>query len=248
MGVGVSNWLEIPKRRFIVLGKTAELGSSKRIIYRYKSEDELRDIFITNKMTKKALKELLIFKVVSVDDLDTWYLISFDIKEVIGRKSGKRRRATKEYTIIKEHMFFNLCGGIDNSTYICPEPQDDYVKDFTSYVELYRVKPFDNKTLEAMKESLIRTIIWIRIQQLLAKKDDEEIRRKREKRLDHGRGRKKFKEIIERLRESLNIYSDKVVRLIGQEPIKQLKKETDELEKKIEEKASVGDSNQLDKQ
>ena len=232
----MSNWLEIPRRRFIVLGKTAELGSSKRIIYRYKSEDELRDIFITNKMTKKALKELLIFKVVSVDDLDTWYLISFDIKEVIGRKSGKRRRATKEYTVIKEHMFFDLCGKIDNSTYICPEPQDTYVKEFTKYVELYRVKPFDNKTLEAMKESIKYTITWLRIQLMLAQKKL------------HARGKTKAKNIVKELREVLNIHSDKVARLIGQEPIKQLKKETDELEKKIEEKASVGDSNQLDKQ
>jgi hypothetical protein len=53
--------------RFIVLGFTQGL-SSRAIIGRYKSEDELRDVFLTDRLSKAARK-LYVFEVCRPEEL-----------------------------------------------------------------------------------------------------------------------------------------------------------------------------------
>jgi len=152
---------------FIVLGETEGVKTSKRIIGRYKSYEELRDVFETSKLTKPARK-LLVFRVADPGEEDAWYLVSFDIGKVVGPRSGVRR-ATKEYSVIKYLMWWSLCGRIDNSTYICPDPlASDIPKRFTDRVEVWSVKPFDSKTLERMREAVRIAVTWVQAQLLMA--------------------------------------------------------------------------------
>ena len=142
------------------------MKSSRRIVGRYKSYEELRDVFEIDRLRKQARK-LLVFKVVDVDD-ESWFLISFDIGKVVGPRSGVRR-ATKEYTVIKCLMWWSLCGRIDNSTYICPDPlASDIPKRFTDRVEVWSVKPYDERTLERMREAVRIAVTWVQAQLLAA--------------------------------------------------------------------------------
>jgi len=56
---------------YIVVGRTRGLRSSKPILQRCKSEEELRDVFAVNRLTKAA-RELYVFRVVDEVDSDTW--------------------------------------------------------------------------------------------------------------------------------------------------------------------------------
>ena len=145
--------------RFVVLGRTAGLRSSRRIIGRYKSEEELRDVFEVSRLNRHA-RRLLVFRVVEPGD-DAWHLVSFDIRGVVGRRSGRVRRATKEYSVIKQGMFWSLCGRIDNSTYICPCDTSDIPRRYTDRVETWTVVPHDPKTLEEVRSSVESTVMWL---------------------------------------------------------------------------------------
>jgi len=147
---------------FIVLGRTEGLRSSVRIIGRYKSEDELRDIFLTDRLRKPVRRpprhcsEIYVFKVVDEDDEDTWYLVSFDIsRHDLGRKPSK------EYTIVKESMLLRFCIHIDFSTYLCPVDSSDVPQQFTDRVEVYRVKPWNDRTLNRMRELMVDTLNFV---------------------------------------------------------------------------------------
>ena len=191
--------------KFIVLGGTSTIKSSRRIIGRYKDVTELRDVFEVTGLRKPA-RRLLIFEVVDSPDDDTWYLISFDIKEVIGRKTGRPRAATKEYSIIKDRMYWCLCGRIDNSTYVCPEDHSDIPRKYTEYVEVWPVKPFNEETLEAMREAVSRAVLYVNMQ-LLAMRT----------RL-HGKGKSKAREMLVRADTLLaSPMKPKVERLLGHE-------------------------------
>jgi len=206
-----------------VLGNTANVKSSKRILGRYKDVVELRDVFEVSRLKKQARK-LLIFKVVDSVDEDTWYLISFDIKEVIGRRSGRPRYATKEYTIIKDRMFWNLCGRIDNSTYICPKDSSDIPREFTNYVSVWPVVPYDNKTLNAMKSSVEEALVYVKLQLMLqlTKIRKEEV---------HGRAREKARKLVRRAETLLRTpWISKVERLLDR---KIVLSEVEELKKTI---------------
>jgi len=191
--------------KYIVLGGTSTIKSSRRIIGRYKDVTELRDVFEVTRLRKPA-RRLLIFEVVDVIDDDTWYLISFDIKEVIGRKTGRPRVATKEYSIIKDRMYWCLCGRIDNSSYVCPEDHSDIPRRFTEYVEVWPVKPHDSRTLEVMREAVSKAVLYVNMQ-LLAMRT----------RL-HGKGRTKAKEMLVKADTILaSPWKPKVERLLGHE-------------------------------
>jgi len=212
--------------RFIVLGYTESVRTSKRIMGRYKSEEELRDVFKVSRLRKQA-RRLLVFKVVDVIDEDTWYLISFDIKEVIGRKTGLPRKATKEYTIIKEGMFWNLCGRIDNSTYICPKDFSGIPRKFTDLVEVWPVKPYDDKTLDAMRNAVSEALLWVKLQLIMQAKKL------------HGKGKEKAKELVRRTETLMKSpWKHKVEKLLKGEV--GLNNEVERL------KQSLGVSNRLD--
>lgn len=219
---------------FIVLGETGRLKNSSRIINRYKTEEELKDVFKVNRL-RKAARKLLVFKVVDEPDDDTWYLITFDIKQVIGKKTGSPRKATKEYSLIKEAMTWSLCGWIDNSTYVCPEDMSDIPETYTKYVQSWPVKPYNEKTLESMRDAVARALAYIRFMLLMQKN-----------RL-HGKGIKKAEKMLETLDKLLKMpYMCKVKKLLGIEELKF--DEARELRRALEGRKSDGESNGLDLQ
>jgi len=63
------------------------LRSPRRILGRYKGAWELRDVFNVDRLSRAA-RSLPVFEVVESPDADTWFLISFDSKDL---------KATREY-------------------------------------------------------------------------------------------------------------------------------------------------------
>jgi len=94
---------------------------------------------------------LPVFEVVENLDVDTWFLISFDFK---GSK------ATREYSEIKESMYWSLCGRLDNITYICPYNASSIPLEYTPYVEALPVKPYNDRTRTAMVVTVRRALEW----------------------------------------------------------------------------------------
>lgn len=67
--------------KFIVLGFTQEL-SSRAIIGRYKSEEELKDIFLADRLSKAA-RRLYVFEVCRPAEVHSYlWIASFDVKLV----------------------------------------------------------------------------------------------------------------------------------------------------------------------
>ena len=156
---------------YVVFGSTAH-RSSRELIGRYKTVEDLRDVFEVEKLSKFA-KRLYVFEVCRPDE-DCLYLITFDIKEVKVRdpkRNGKRtRKPTHEYLEIKEMMFLRLCGSVDYSTYICFEDTSpllkDYLKSITTTEDDYKVSSFYVKPLRDIEKNLVReaitnTLLWI---------------------------------------------------------------------------------------
>jgi len=183
---------------FIVLGLTEKIKSSKRIIQRYKTEEELRDIFKVDRLRRVARK-LLVFRVVG--EPAKWYLVSFDLKQV-KKKKGGYRIPTKEYSIIKDVAYWNMCARVDNSTYVCPpdgvEEVETKIKEYTEYVEVYPVEPHDEKTTDYLMERLSETIMYI-ITQLLMQAEKIE-------KTGHPRAIAKGIEMLKKLEKLLEKY------------------------------------------
>ena len=137
--------------RFVVLGWTRGLRSSRRVLGRYKGVWELRDVFGVSRLSKAA-RGLLVFEVVDRVDSGTWFLVSFDFKGV---------KATREYSEIKESMFWSLCGRLDNSTYICPYDASDIPLAYTPYVEVLPVKPYNERARIATAIAVKRALEWV---------------------------------------------------------------------------------------
>jgi hypothetical protein len=146
---------------YIVLGFSKK--SSKAIIGRYKSPDELRDIFVVDvvKRSVRRSSRLYVFQETTPEDPLAWYLVTFDLRTVSGKRSNKPRKPTIEYSAIKEHMLFRACAHVDMSTYICPEHEDvellikslgvvEYKKP-----EYYVVVPLDSKAREYLRECFV---------------------------------------------------------------------------------------------
>lgn len=206
----------------IVLGDTSSVvRDSRYLIGRYKGEEDLKDVFIV-KYPKRRTKGLLKFTLVSGHDEDAWYLISFDIKEVIGKRTGMRRKATKEYSIIKEAMLWNLCGWVDNSTYICPEDFSDIPRFYTDHVKVWQVKPYDGETLEAMRGAVAKALAYVKMMLLM-----------QSKRLK-GKGIDKAERMLSKLDLLLKMpWYGKVKKLLGIEEIRW--DEAEKLRKALEE-------------
>jgi len=216
----LSNRLEKPK--YVVLGLTKGLRHSKRIIGRHKDlAVELRDVFEVSRL-RKAAKKLLIFEIVESNDPDVWFLISFDIEGVRRKNGWGFRKATKEYTIIKEKMYWNLCGKIDYSTYICPQNPPNIPEKYTQKIKTWTVKPYDIKTLEKMKKEIENTVKWIvqKIQEAKGKL--------------HGKGISKAYEIVDNISELLRSKAaEKTSKLIGKEWKEELRKQKNSLLKEL---------------
>ena len=146
---------------YIVLGFSRK--DSRAIIGRYKSPDELRDIFVVDAVKRGVRRSslLYVFQETTSQDPLAWYLVTFDLKTVSGKRSGKPRKPTVEYSVIKEYMLFRSCAHVDMTTYICPEHEDvellikslgvvEYKKP-----EYYVVVPLDSKAREYLKECFV---------------------------------------------------------------------------------------------
>jgi hypothetical protein len=157
--------------RFIVLGFTQGL-SSRAIIGRYKSEDELRDVFLTDRLSKAARK-LYVFEVCRPEELySCLWVVSFDVKLVRvrdPRRAGGKlyTKPSHIYTELKESMLTYLCGHVDASTYICGE---NYSKEVEAIllqetdkfkVESYPVKPWRSIDKEFTAEKIRAAIEWL---------------------------------------------------------------------------------------
>jgi len=180
--------------RFVVLGRTRGLGSSRRILGRYKGVWELRDVFNVDRLSKAA-RSLLVFEVVGEPDDGTWFLVSFDFRGV---------SASKEYSEIKGSMYWSLCGRLDNSTYICPYDASDIPLAYTPYVEVLPVKPHNDRARIAMAVAVRGALEWVVAE---AHKAGARLR---------GRGVARAKEILAALGELLKApWMSKVRKLLG---------------------------------
>ena len=119
---------------------------------------------------------------------------------------------------------WNLCGRIDNSTYICPKDSSDIPREFTNYVSVWPVVPYDNKTLNAMKSSVEEALVYVKLQLMLqlTKIRKEEV---------HGRAREKARKLVRRAETLLRTpWISKVERLLDR---KIVLSEVEELKKTI---------------
>lgn len=157
---------------YIVIGFSKR--DSRAIIGRYKSPDELRDVFVADRVKRSVKRSslLFVFRETSLGDREAFRLVTFDLKSVSGKRSGRERKPTAEYTAIKRYMLFKLCAWVDMSTYICPElvELEQLIKSL-GVLEYrgpvyYSVVPFDEKAREYLRECFTKTLNYIRAQVL----------------------------------------------------------------------------------
>jgi hypothetical protein len=157
---------------YVVLGYT-QGRSSYEVIGRYKTPDEIRDILRGDERAARRASRrewLYVFEECRPGEA-CLYLVSFDIK-LVQAKTPRAvrflRKPTKEYSRIREYMFGNLCGSVDLSTYVCTEnlagDVERMLREFraTRYrIAYYRVRPYDQRARELVRESLVRTLDWL---------------------------------------------------------------------------------------
>jgi hypothetical protein len=164
--------------KFVVLGFTEGL-SSRAIIGRYKSEEELRDVFLADRLSKAA-RRLYIFEVCRPTEAHSClWVVSFDVKLV--RVRDPRRTGGKSYTKpshiyteLKESMLTYLCGHVDASTYICGENYSGEVENTLLQatdrdkfrVEAYPVKPWRDADKDFVAEKIKEAIVWLQAKSL----------------------------------------------------------------------------------
>jgi len=162
--------------RYIIVGETSPATTSRVIIGRSKGPEELRDVFYVfsdPEMFRAVLGirryggRAYVFRVLDDSAADPWFLVSFDVKYVYGRKSGRKRYATYEYTLIREAMFFSLCGAVDNSTYICPEDDSDIPQavigsDGRVVVDSYPVEPLDEEAEQYVRAKIAEALDYVK--------------------------------------------------------------------------------------
>ena len=135
--------------KFIVVGRTEPFRTSKNISGRYKSQEELRDVHVVDRVRGNVASRLLVYRAAEGDP-DALYLISFDIPKLV-KRDGDLRKPSREYSAIAERMLERLCARIDNSTYLCPEDASDVPRRYTGKVEVAKVVPFND---EARRETV----------------------------------------------------------------------------------------------
>jgi hypothetical protein len=148
---------------FIAVGWTRGL-SSRRFIGRYKSLEELRDVFRLDRLTSASSRRFYLFEECPPSERCLW-LLSFDIKLVRVRRPGggskPYRKPSHEYTVVKEMLYSRLCGSIDMSTYICFEDESFRVRCYLDLVApgFYKLgshyaRPYDDKTRDLVRRAL----------------------------------------------------------------------------------------------
>jgi len=159
--------------RYVVLGFTQGM-CSKPLIGRYKSAEDLRDVFrVDPRVAARASRRdlLYVFEECGPGDPGCLYLVTFDIALVRVRDPYKSRRLVRrpshEYSEVREMLYARLCGSVDLSTYVCI---DDYSGEVDRYlsgvcgsyrVAYYRVKPWRDEDRELVREALQETLEWL---------------------------------------------------------------------------------------
>jgi uncharacterized UPF0160 family protein len=217
--------------KFVVLGRTRGRRSVE-LIGRYKSGEDLRDVFKLgeNGVGRAARRDLYIFEVCRLEDPGCLWLVTFDLKLVRVRDptrirnrdrvvevGGKLyRRPSQEYSDVKEIMFENLCGSIDMSTYICFEDVSNEVESYLLEVtdreffkiETLYVKPYRDVEKKLIAESISKTISWLEARAInLAHRVETADRR------GLGMASKAAKEFVERLQVSRKLLSKAIEKL-----------------------------------
>jgi hypothetical protein len=152
---------------FIAVGWTRGL-SSRRFTGRYKSLEELRDVFRLGRLTSASARRLYLFEECSPSESCLW-LLSFDIKLVKVKRSGGSskpyRKPSHEYTIVKETLYSRLCGPVDMSTYICFDDESFRVRGYLDLVapdfyklESHHVRPYDDKARDLVRRALMEAV------------------------------------------------------------------------------------------
>ena len=170
-------------KKFIALGFTSGRCSIE-LIDRYKTSEDLRDIFLLNErqIGRAFRRKLYIFEVCREGEPSCLFLISFDIrlvKPVNPEKASKEyRKPSHEYRHIKEMLYYSLCIGgkevLDNSTYLCFEDTSIMISSYLSErtdpdkfrVETYLVRPFSDVEKQLIVEGLNRTVEWLEAQSM----------------------------------------------------------------------------------
>jgi hypothetical protein len=187
--------------KYIALGFTSGRCSIE-LIDRYKSSEELRDIFVLNEdhFSRAVRRKLYIFEVCEKPRAECLHLISFDIKlvKLINPQRAGRgfRKPSHEYTEIKEMMYYSLCLGgmhvLDNSTYICFEDKSCELTQYLSQrtdpdkfkVESYIVKPFRDVEKGLIVNGLNHTLTWLDAKAIALASDLRNPRKRCEKRAE----------------------------------------------------------------
>jgi hypothetical protein len=149
--------------KYLVLGRTRG-RASVHLIGRYKSGEDVRDVFTTTGIPRSKRLELYVFEIVDAarpEDL-VWHIITFDISTARGG-----RRAGYEYSYIKDMLLLRLCASIDSSTYVCPEDYTGLLREYLSRVaesyrlESYTVRTFRDKERELLREAFSETLEYV---------------------------------------------------------------------------------------
>jgi len=131
---------------------------------RYKGEEDVRDVFLTQSIPKSKALELYVFEIVDAarpEDV-VWHIITFDISRARGG-----RKAGYEYSYIKDMLLLRLCASIDSSTYVCPEDYGELLRGYLDHVaedyrlESYRVRVFRDKERELLREAFNESLEYV---------------------------------------------------------------------------------------
>jgi hypothetical protein len=151
--------------KYLVLGRTRGRASI-HIIGRYKSGEDVRDVFTTTSIPRSRVLELYVFEIVdpssvSPEDL-VWFIITFDISKARGG-----RRPGYEYSYIKDMLLLRWCASIDSSTYVCPQDYTGLLRDYldrvseTYRLESYQVRVFRDRERELLREAFKETLEYV---------------------------------------------------------------------------------------
>jgi hypothetical protein len=241
--------------RFVVFGRTRGRRSVE-LIGRYKSKEDLRDVFklSENGVGRAARRDLYIFEVCKPSDPNCLWLITFDLRLVRVRDPTRVRSSSKaieiggklyrkpsqEYSDIKEIMFENLCGSIDMSTYICFEDVSGDIENYLLQVtdreffkiETFYVKPYRDVEKKLVPEAISKTISWLETKALAIAHRIETVDRR-----GLGMASKAAKEFVERLQASRELLSKAVSKLkalgIGIDILKTVESVTERVKKAL---------------
>lgn len=137
-----------PGARFVVVNPRrpgSDMSTSRFVMPRLKSRDEMYDVYFVDRLSKRARSELVPFMIVGATDPGALFLVTYDIK-------SKERRYS--YTRIREALTYQLCAKVGASAYLCPhESAADAIVDYVTHYSVVPVKPATPEAEEAARQA-----------------------------------------------------------------------------------------------